>query len=115
MKTKNLSLAVIAFTFAIGSAFASMFAASDIIVKGRAVNDPDSPIVCYNTHKQCEATGNATCQVTVTLSGGGTQLASTSSSTAGTYQADCTTILKTQTTASQTDAIVGSRPAVLVP
>jgi len=40
MKTKNLSLAVIAFTFAIGSAFASMFAASDIIVKGRAVNDP---------------------------------------------------------------------------
>jgi len=64
MKTKNISLTIIAFTFAIGSAFVSIFAPDRVHVfaKKAAADIP----TCYRTNKFCTQTTdtNKRCRVT---------------------------------------------------
>jgi hypothetical protein len=87
MKTKNVSLAIFAFVFAIGTAFASFLAPEDVFVHAKLKSDPDGPTVCVNTGVQCDNTGTAICTVTVPITGG-----TATASTGGTfrpYRATC--------------------------
>jgi len=68
MKTKNLIMAALAFTFAIGGAFASMFSDEDVYVKAKtsAAGSPK----CIKTTGRCDDTGANLCQILVPVSHG---------------------------------------------
>ena len=113
MKTKNLSLALIAFTFAIGSAFASMFAFEDVYVKAKMSSEADAPTECINTLVQCDNAGEQVCTVQVPLQTG-TQIAKTSGSIF-TYKASCTVVLGNANSATIVSPLSGSaKPFALV-
>jgi hypothetical protein len=61
MKTKNLLLGLIAFVFAIGSAFASLLAPAEIWVKARRTCA--GIISCVNTEVTCANAGAVRCKV----------------------------------------------------
>jgi len=93
MKTKNVFLAIVAFTFAVGSAFASMFAASTVYVWGKETSG--SVASCIATNKVCTQTTDTSkiCQVSFSTTNAGTQIAS-STGTLKTFNASgCSVVL----------------------
>jgi len=103
MKIKNVVMAAIAFTFAIGGAFASMFAPETIYVKARRT--ANGVVQCIQTNKQCEATGTSPCTISISTSSG-TQVAN-SDGTAGTgsylvYKVGCVNTLRNNNADPQT-------------
>ena len=89
---KNLILASFAFVFAIGSSFASMFlVAEDVFVKAQFGNE-QSQVFCIDTNVQCTNSTDFACTVSVPLSGGGSQIATTGGSRYA-YKAGCTQVL----------------------
>jgi len=70
MKNKNVVLAAVAFLFAIGSAFASMVASTDVWVKAKLSSAPGAPTQCINTRAKCESTGTIACTVRVQTQSG---------------------------------------------
>jgi hypothetical protein len=116
MKNKNIILAVIAFCFATGSAFATFFAPTNVWVRAKFSSAPGTPAVCLNTGAQCESTGSQLCIVQVTLSGGGTQTAnSTATGTPYiTYYSGCITALYNNCNCTlQANLDVDNRPVTL--
>jgi hypothetical protein len=96
MKTKNVALAVAAFTLALGSAFASMFTSQHVFVHAR-INDINGSIRCVDTNVSCDDAGSLVCTVVVPVTNGsGTQTAKTDG-TSGfvAYKAQCATPLST--------------------
>jgi hypothetical protein len=98
MKTKNVALAIIAFAFAIGGAFAYNFINNkNIFVRARLGTTPGGALACVDTKVQCDADGTIACQVQVpTRINNGTQLANSFASGTSfiTYESGCTTVLK---------------------
>jgi len=93
MKTKNVTLAAIAFTVAIGSAFASMFAAETIYVYGKRT--ATGAAQCIQLNKTCDnQTSSIICQVQIPVqaSGVGTRTA-TSTGTFKTFKSGCVNVL----------------------
>jgi hypothetical protein len=68
MKTKNLLLGLIAFVFAVGSAFASLLAPANIWVKARLTSG--GSITCVDTQVTCANSGAVRCTVTVPVQQG---------------------------------------------
>lgn len=112
MKTKNVSLAIAAFVFAIGSAFASMFATVPVYVKGQMVED--ASYECIDTQATCTAIGNSTCTITVPLRNGGTATAQ-SNAAPFTYQNSvCTTVLKSDRVEAFTSPLTGNNRPIAI-
>lgn len=110
MKTKNVFLAVIAFTFAVGSAFASMLVADPVYVWAKRTQLA-SP-TCVQTNKTCTQTTDTgkICQIeiSVTKPGVGTQIAfsSTSSANFRTFdESSCSVVLYDNADLDQTGAL----------
>jgi hypothetical protein len=114
MKTKNLALAIVAFALAIGSAFAALLTPDTVYVKAITQTTPNPPTDCISTQVQCDVQGNETCQVTVPLRNGGTQIAS-SSGPIFTYRVGCSFVLKSIEDEAHTSPLTGNaRPIELV-
>jgi hypothetical protein len=112
MKTKSLVLAIVAFTFAIGAAVASTFAAQNIFVKVRYFSG--GPQVCLDTQFQCNELTGGTCQVTIPLQTGSDVASNTG--TKKTYKATCATVLHSSSSEIYSATIPqADRPFELIP
>jgi hypothetical protein len=68
MKNKNLILGLVAFVFAIGSAFSSddmALALVDVYVRAQIVED--GVFTCQHTNAQCDPTGTVQCMVSLSI------------------------------------------------
>jgi len=92
MKTKNLLLAIIAFTFAVGGAFASMLADVPVYVWAKETADEDPS--CIETDARCDAvTSTSLCQLSINVDRPGANQSVTSTGTLKTFKAGCTEVL----------------------
>jgi hypothetical protein len=111
MKTKNIVVAIFAFVFAIGGAFASMRAPETVYVWARRT--VGATPVCVQTNKACNQTTDHSklcrIEISVTKPGVGTQVA-TSTGTFVTYESGCEVVLYDVSDVLQTGAapIVGT-------
>jgi len=114
MKTKNLSLAIAAMVIAVGSAVGSYFEPQHIFVRG--IMSEGAEYSCIDTQKTCEATGTATCQVTVPLRDGVNSSLATSTANPKTYvpSTACQTVLFTNSTVSQVASLTGNNRPISI-
>jgi len=115
MKTKNVLLATLAFVFAVGSAFASLFTARDIFVKAKLSSAPGAPTQCINAQVKCDDSGSSTCTVNIQLRSGANAQASTTGPVYTFDATPCVTLLdNTSVTAVNSPLAGDDRPVSLV-
>lgn len=116
MKTKNVFLALGAFVFAVGSAFASLYVASPVYI--HAIPNEGDEVRCFNTQVSCDATGTNVCAVDVTLESG--TVVTVASNATGTnpkaYKAECVTPQQSINNVQLTSPLTGAaRPFQILP
>jgi hypothetical protein len=108
MKTKHVVLGLVAFVFAIGSAFTSSTLATTAFIKVRYSTQPVGTFTCVNTGLSCSDSGTTSCKVTVTDLGGAQALARSNSSCPTPNLFDATGVIGAYNDAAQIVQIINN-------